>query len=58
MFFQFLVDRKRACVVAKNNEFLTSAIDGAPTLVEVRVLRRTATVWSCAETSSIVFGRL
>jgi hypothetical protein len=58
MFFQFPVGRKRACAVAKSNEFPTSAIHGAPTFVEVRVLRRTATVWSCAETSSIVFGRL
>lgn len=28
------------------------------TFVDVNVFCRTATVWSCAETSSIVFGRL
>lgn len=35
-----------------------SGVESLSTLVDVSVLRRTATVCSCADTSSMVFGRL
>ena len=60
MFCRYQGDHKKACVGARETHKIRERFKqgSEQTFVEVKVLRRTAIVCSCADTSSIVFGRL